>query len=143
VRRSIGRRRDDMGQAKFWQIAIILVIVVVLGFDIASPQIVKVQLSDRAKNAGLDASQSAVRAGAASYADKYNAVCDIVTRRLESYGAKLIPPQPGSDCPDLDLDGTVTFSAEKPAPSLILKYIGLRGYYTVRVDVSVRFSGGI
>lgn len=143
MRRASSRREDDAGQAKFWQIAIVLVVLVVLGFDIVSPQIVKMQLSDRAKNAGLDASQGAVRATASSYSQKYDAVCNLVTRRLQEYGARLISPEPGSECPALDLDGTVTFSAEKPAPSILLKYVGLKGYYTVRVDVNIRFSGGI
>lgn len=143
MRRPVSCVGDDAGQAKFWQIAVFLVIFVVLGFDIASPQIVKVQLSDRARNAGLDASQTAVRAAGTSYSEKYNVVCNTVVNRIEEYGAKLIPPTPGTDCPDLDLDGTVTFSAEKPAPSILLKHVGLRNYYTVRVDVNVRFAGGI
>lgn len=143
MNRSSHLSRDDYGQTKFWQIGLILVVLVIVGFDLISPQIVKLQLSDKARNAGLDASQTAVRAAAASYAEKYNTVCNTVTKRLGEYGAKLIPPRPGSDCPDLDIDGTVTFSAEKPAPSLILKHLGMRNYYTVRVDVNVRFSGGI
>jgi len=137
------RHRDEYGQTKFWQLFVILIVLVVLGYDALSPQIVKLQLSDKAKSAALDASQTAVRSAAASYAEKYNTVCSIVVKNLQEYGAKLIPPRPGSDCPDLDLDGTVTFSAEKPAPSLVLKHLGLRNYYTVRVDVNVRFSGGI
>ncbi len=138
-----GRRLDDSGQSKLWQLGLVLVALVVLGFDLVAPQIVKVQLSDKAKSVALDASQTAVRSTAASYAQRYNTVCSSVTRALEDYGATLIPPRPDSDCPDLDMDGTVTFSAEKSAPSLVLKHLGLKNYYTVRVDVSVRYSGGI
>ncbi len=143
MRISLGRSRDEIGQAKFWQIGIAVLILVVLGFDVASPQIVKVQLSDRAKNIALDASRMAVRAGPTAYSDSYNAVCNMVVTNIESYGAKFIPPRPDTECPDLDLDGTVSFSAEKPAPSIFLKHVGLKNYYTVRVDVSIRFAGGI
>ncbi len=143
ARASSRRRLDDSGQSKLWQVGLLLVVLVVLGFDLIAPQIVKVQLSDKAKSAALDASQTAVRSTAASYAQRYDTVCSTVTKALEDYGATLIPPRPDSDCPDLDMDGTVSFSAEKSAPSLVLKYLGLKNYYTVRVDVSVRYAGGI
>lgn len=133
----------ESGQARFWQIGLLIVAIVVLAFDVASPQVVKAQLSDRAKSAALDASQAVVRSAGTSYASKYDTVCDLVTRRLESYGATLIPPRPETLCPDVDLDGTVTFGAEKQAPSILLKYLGLRNYYRVRVDISVRYSGGL
>lgn len=133
----------ESGQARFWQVGLLIVAIVVLAFDVASPQVVKAQLSDRAKSAALDASQAAGRSTGTSYASKYDTVCDLVTRRLESYGATLVPPRPETQCPDVDLDGTVTFGAEKEAPSILLKYLGLRNYYRVRVDVSVRYSGGL
>jgi hypothetical protein len=136
-------RSSDSGQARFWQIGLGIVILVVLAFDLGSPQVVKAQLSDRAKSAAIDASQVAVRAAASTYNQKFAAVCDTVRRRLDSYGATLIPPNPDSDCPGLDMDGTVTFSAEKEAPSLVLKYLGLRSYYRVRIDVQERYSGGL
>lgn len=142
------RKRDDLGQIKFWKVALIIGAVAIVAFDLLSPQLVKVQLADKANNLALDQSQLFVRNASAPYAQKYNTLCDNVTEQLKQYGAEIVPgksqPDPSNPsviCPDVSIDGKVEFTAGKKAPCILLCRIGMKNYYDVKVDVSEK-SGG-
>lgn len=140
------RKRDDSGQVKFWQIAIVLVLFFVVAFDLLSPQLAKVQMKDKGDNVALQESQSFQRGGSSSYGERYYQVCQGVTKDIEGYGAKLVAQSSdqvivdGKVCPSVSEDGRVKFRMQKSAPTILLGRLFMKNYYVVTVDIDEKYS---
>lgn len=135
----------DAGQIKFWQVLIAIAIVGLIAFDLLSPQLVKVQLKDKADSLALQESKYVVTAPSGS-GDKYYVVCDRIQRDMTAYGARLLPAPdqigapPEEICPSIADDGRISFKVEKKAGCIALCRVGLENYYRVSVEVSEKFS---
>lgn len=140
------KQRDDSGQIKFWQVGIGLVIFLVLAFDLLSPQLLKIQLRDKADNIAIQESQSFVRGGRSNYSDAYYQVCKNVRSQLAAYGAILVPGPESQDlppdqiCPSVSEDGRVQFRAQKKAPSILIGRFALKDYYLVTIDADEKYT---